>query len=318
MEVSNRDNDIHVGGQAVIEGVMMRAPKSMAIAVRRQSGEILVKDDRWRSLSEKWRFLRWPFVRGGLMIIEALVNGIQALTFSANLALEDEEEEALGSGALCLTISFALVAGIVLFVVLPHVLSGAVFRLFGVSLGVEDMAFHLVDGVIKIAIFLGYVWIISLFKDVQRIFEYHGAEHKSVFTYEAGQSLTVENARKFSALHPRCGTAFILVVLVLSILFFSLTFPFVPRFDALPSVVNHIIAIVIKILLLFPIAGAAYELIKFSSKNMDHQLVRLVILPGLWMQKLTTGEPSDEQLEVALAALTRALQVHAQAEGTYK
>lgn len=299
----------------MIEGVMMRAPKSMAIAVRRANGEILVKEDRWRSLSEKWPFLKWPFVRGGLMIMEALINGMQALTFSANQALEDEEEEALGGRALLVAIFLALVAAIGLFVVLPHVLSSVVARLFGVELGVEDLLFHVVDGVIKIIIFVAYVWLISLFEDVRRIFEYHGAEHKSVYTYEAGESLIVENARKFSALHPRCGTAFILIVLVLSILFFSMAFPFVPRFDAVPAAVNHVIAIFIKILLLFPIAGVAYEMIKFSSRNMDSGLVRLAVLPGLWMQKLTTGEPTDEQLEVALAALKRALHVHAQAEG---
>jgi uncharacterized protein YqhQ len=313
--LNTKNSEIHVGGQAVIEGVMMRAPKSMAIAVRRANGEILVKEDRWRSLSEKWPFLKWPFVRGGLMIMEALINGMQALTFSANQALEDGEEEALGGRALLVTIFLALVAAIGLFVVLPHVLSSVVARLFGVELGVEDLLFHVVDGVIKIIIFVAYVWLISLFEDVRRIFEYHGAEHKSVYTYEAGESLIVENARKFSALHPRCGTAFILVVLVLSILFFSVAFPFVPRFDAVPAAVNHVIAIFIKILLLFPIAGVAYEMIKFSSRNMDSGLVRLAVLPGLWMQKLTTGEPTDEQLEVALAALKRALHVHAQAEG---
>ncbi len=314
MILNTKNKDIHVGGQAVIEGVMMRAPKSMAIAVRRPNGEILVKEDRWRSLSEKWPFLRWPFVRGGLSIMEALINGMQALTFSANQAVEDEEEKIDGK-TLFFTIFVALVAAIVLFVVLPHLLSGAIPRLFGVRMGVEDLLFHVVDGVIKIIIFVAYVWLISFSKDVRRIFEYHGAEHKSIYAYEAGESLTIENARKFSALHPRCGTAFILVVLVLSILFFAVAFPFVPRFDALPGAVNHVIAIVLKLLLLFPIAGVAYEMIKFSSRNMDHRLIRLVVLPGLWMQRLTTGEPSDEQIEVAIAALKTALYVHAQAEG---
>jgi uncharacterized protein YqhQ len=293
---------------------MMRAPKSMAVAVRRPNGEILVKEGRWHSLSEKWPLLRWPFVRGGLMIMEAVINGIQALTFSANQALEDEEEP-LGGRSLFFTISFAVVAAIVLFVVLPHVLSGAICRLFGVRVGIEDFLFHAVDGVIKIIIFLAYVWIISLFKEVRRIFEYHGAEHKSVYAYEAGQSLTVENARRFSALHPRCGTAFILVVLVLSIFFFAVAFPFMPKFNAVPDAANHGIAIVMKILLLFPIAGVAYEMIKFSSRNMDRSMIRAAILPGLWMQKLTTSEPSDEQLEVALEALKSALHVHVQADG---
>lgn len=309
MVLKTRDGNIHVGGQAVIEGVMMRAPKSLAIALRRPNGEILIKEDRWRSLSERWSFLKRPFVRGSLIIIEALINGMQAITFSANQALEEEGESLVG-WALFLTICLALGAGVVLFVVLPHVISGLVGRLFGMRLGVEHLVFHLIDGAVKIIIFLGYVWLISLFKEIRRIFEYHGAEHKSVYAYEAGEALTVENAKKFSTLHPRCGTAFILVVLLISIFFFSIAFPFVPTLHDVPGVMNQMIAIVMKILFMFPIAGLAYEIIKFSSRNMDRGLIRLAILPGLWMQKLTTREPSDDQLEVALAALNRALHGH--------
>ncbi len=308
------EKDVRVGGQAVIEGVMMRAPKSMAIAVRRPNGEIFVKEDRWRSLSERWSFLRWPFIRGSLILVESLINGMQALTFSANQALE-EEEETLGRWALLFTILLALGAGIVLFVVLPHVMSGLVGRLFGVRLGVEHFFFHVIDGVIKILIFLAYVWLISLSKEIRRIFEYHGAEHKSVYAYEAGEALTVENARRFSTLHPRCGTAFILVVLVISIFFFATVFPFIPTIGGSPGVVNQIFAIVMKILLMFPIAGLAYEMIRYSGRNMEHGVIRWAVLPGLWMQKLTTREPSDEQLEVALAALDSALQTESRVAG---
>jgi uncharacterized protein YqhQ len=313
MVFKTRHNEIHVGGQAVIEGVMMRAPKSLAIALRRPNGEILVKDDTWVSLSERWSFLKWPFVRGSLIILEALINGMQALTFSANQALE-EEEESLGQWALFFTIIVGLGAGVVLFVVLPHVISGLVGRLFGLTLGVEDLLFHLIDGAVKIIIFLGYVWLISLSKEIRRIFEYHGAEHKSVYAYEAGEALTVENAKKFSTVHPRCGTAFILVVLLISIFVFSVVFPFVPTLDNVPGVMNQTIVIVMKILLMFPVAGLAYETIRFSSRNMDRGLMRLAIFPGLWMQKLTTREPSDDQLEVALTALERAL--HGQSPAT--
>jgi uncharacterized protein YqhQ len=313
MVFKTRHNNVHVGGQAVIEGVMMRAPKSLAIALRRPNGEILIKDDRWHSLSERWSFLKWPFVRGSLVILEAMINGMQALMFSANQALE-EQDESLGDWALFFTIFLGLGAGVVLFVVLPHVISGLIGRLFGVRLGVEHLLFHLIDGALKIMIFLGYVWLISLSKEIRRIFEYHGAEHKSVYAYEAGEALIVKNARKFSTLHPRCGTAFILVVLVISIFFFSIVFPFMPTLDNVPGVINQIIAIVMKVLFMFPIAGLAYEVIKFSSRNMDRSLIRLAILPGLWMQKLTTREPSDDQLEVALAALKRAL--HGQGEAT--
>lgn len=301
------EKDVRVGGQAVIEGVMMRAPKSMAIAVRRPNGEIFVKEDRWRSLSERWSFLRWPFIRGSLILVETLINGMQALTFSANQALE-EEEETLGRWALLFTVLLALGAGIVLFVVLPHVISGLVGRLFGVRLGVEHFLFHVIDGVVKILIFLAYVWLISLSKEIRRIFEYHGAEHKSVYAYEAGQALTVENARRFSTLHPRCGTAFILVVLLISIFFFAIVFPFVPTLWGSTGVVKQIFAIIMKILFMFPIAGLAYEMIRYSGRNMERRVIRWAVLPGLWMQKLTTREPSDEQIEVALAALDGALQ----------
>jgi len=177
-----KEKDVRVGGQAVIEGVMMRAPKSMATAVRRPNGKILVKEDRWRSLSEQWSFFRWPFVRGGLVIIETLMNGMQALIFSANQALE-EEEESLSKWALFFTILLALGAGILLFVILPHVISGLVGRLFGVRLGVEHFLFHVIDGGVKIIIFLGYICLISFFKEMRRIFEYHGAEHKAVSAY---------------------------------------------------------------------------------------------------------------------------------------
>jgi len=309
-----KQGDIHVGGQAVIEGVMMRASKSMAIAVRRPNGEILVKEDRWRSLSERWPFLKWPFVRGSLILMEALIHGIQALTFSANQALE-EQEESVGEWDMFFTVLLAFGAGIGLFVVLPHVISGLVGRLFGIKLGIQHFLFHVIDGGVKIIIFLGYVWLISLFKEIRRIFEYHGAEHKSVYTYEAGEALTVENAKKFSTLHPRCGTAFILVVLLISIFFFSIVFPFLPTLHDVPGIMNQMIAIVMKILFMFPIAGLAYEVIRFSSRNMERGLIRLAVLPGLWMQKLTTREPTEEQLEVALAALNRALHVHSQTEG---
>ncbi|MCK4486781.1 MAG: DUF1385 domain-containing protein [Desulfobacterales bacterium] len=313
MVFKTKHKDIHVGGQAVIEGVMMRAPKSLAIALRRPNGEILIKDDRWHSLSERWSFLKWPFVRGSLIILEAMINGMQALTFSANQALE-EQEESLGGWALFFIIFVGLGAGVVLFVVLPHVISCLVGRLFGVRLGVEHLLFHLIDGAVKIIIFLGYVWLISLSKEIRRIFEYHGAEHKSVYAYEAGEALTVENAKKFSTVHPRCGTAFILVVLLISIFSFSIVFPFVPTLHNGPGVMNQMIAITIKVLFMFPIAGLAYEMIRFSSRNMDRGLIRLVILPGLWMQKLTTREPSDDQLEVALAALNRVLHGQSRSE----
>jgi uncharacterized protein YqhQ len=307
MVVNVKNSKMHVGGQAVIEGVMMRAPKWLAIAVRRPDGEIFIKEDRWLSLSEKWQFLKWPFVRGSFVVLEALVNGVQALTFSANQALE-EEEESLGSWALFFTLFLGLGAGVLLFVVLPHAISWLAGRLLGIPLGIEDFLFHLIDGVAKMLIFVGYIRFISLFKDIRRVFEYHGAEHKSVYTYEAGEALTVENAKRFSTLHPRCGTAFVLIVLLMSILFFAVVFPFVPILDGFSGFIKQAIAVFMKVLFIFPIAGLAYEVIKFSSNNMDRRFVRMAVLPGLWMQKLTTREPEDDQLEVALAALRKAVE----------
>ena len=303
--LTRSSDKINVGGQAVIEGVMMRAPKSMAIAVRKSDGQIVIKEDVWHSISEKIPFLRWPFFRGSVAIVEALINGIQALTFSANEAM-DEEETSMGGWSIFLAFGLALL----LFVALPHILSGLIAQLFGKRLGVEDVGFHLIDGILKITLFVAYIWLVSLSNDIRRVFEYHGAEHKSIYAYEAGESLTVENAKKYSTLHPRCGTAFILIVLLMSIVFFSVIFPFVPAFMALPKIVTQGIQIVLKVLLMFPIAGIAYEIIKYSSKKMENSLVRVLILPGLWLQKLTTREPSDDQLEIALAALNRAIYIH--------
>lgn len=307
--LTNVSDKINVGGQAVIEGVMMRAPKSMTIAVRKSDGRIVIKEDVWHSIAERFSFLKWPFFRGSVAIFEALINGIQALSFSANEAL-DEEDTPMGGWSIFFTLVAALGLGLFLFVALPHFLSGFIPLLFGRHVGVEDIAFHLIDGILKIALFVAYIWLISLSKDIQRVFEYHGAEHKSIYTYEAGESLTVENAKKYSTLHPRCGTAFILIVLLMSIIFFSVFFPFVPTFTTLPAIVTQILHISLKILLMFPIAGLAYEIIKYSGKRLGNPLVRLLILPGLWMQKLTTREPADDQLEIALAALTRAIQIH--------
>lgn len=303
--------NVNVGGQAVLEGVMMRSPKALAIAVRKPNGEVATKEAPWRSITARHPWLAWPFFRGIVVLIESMVNGIDALTFSANQALDEEEEEQLGTLALIGTIAVALGLGIVLFVVIPHYLSVVLGRLGPVAFGVDSLAFHAVDGVIKLAMFLAYIWLIGFIKDIGRVFEYHGAEHKSIFAYEAGLELTVENTRDFTTLHPRCGTAFIIVVLLISILLFAVVFPFIT-----PTVQDsgwwiHLFFVGVKILLLFPIAGAAYELNRYASKHMDRPLLRMAIAPGLWVQKLTTREPSDDQIEIALIALKTALAIEA-------
>ena len=222
--------ELTVGGQAVIEGVMMKAPRRLCVAVRRPSGAVVLKNDPFRPLSARWRFLAWPFLRGPVVLIETLVHGLQALSFSANQALEEEEGEAeLGSWALGLTMLGAVAAGMGLFVALPHLLSLWLGRLAPLSYDENSLAFHLIDGLIKVAIFVAYLWLISLMRDIKRVFEYHGAEHKSIYCFEAGMPLTVDNARAFSRLHPRCGTAFLLVVLAVSIAAFAMIFPLLPK-----------------------------------------------------------------------------------------
>ena len=305
---------ISVGGQAVIEGVMMRAPNALAIAVRKPNGEVAVKEDVWRSLSNRLKFLKWPLIRGSIVFLEALINGFQALSFSANQALEEEkgegkEEKKLSPWGLGLIMSAAFAIGILFFVVLPHYLTGFLGQFFGRDLGVENLLFHLIDGLIKVSFFIGYIYAISLMKNIQRIFQYHGAEHKCIYAYEAGEELTVTNAQKYSTLHPRCGTAFLLVVFVISIILFSVLFPFLPRFPSLGKGLTNLIYVGIKLPLLFPIAGLAYEVIKLSGKKPNHPILRVIIAPGLWLQRITPRPPMDDQIEVALRALQGALRL---------
>ena len=292
-----------VGGQAVIEGVMMKAPRRLCVAVRQAKGGILVKNDPFRPLSERWPALGWPFLRGPVVLGETLVLGIRALSFSAQQALEEEGEE-MGSWAMGLTLAVAMALGVGLFVALPHLLSLWLGDLSGWGFDEQSLIFHLVDGVIKVAFFVAYLWIISLFGEIKRVFMYHGAEHKSIYCFEKGAELTVENARSFSRLHPRCGTAFLLVVLVISILFFAVIFPALPKF-AENAWVNRALQIGLKIILLLPIAGVSYEVIRMAGKKAGG-VWGFLLWPGLQLQRLTTCEPTDAQLEIALAALRAA------------
>ena len=302
-----------VGGQAVIEGVMMRAPKAIATAVRTLDKKITVKVDPYLALSKRYKILNIPILRGAVSFFEMLVIGIRTLSYSADVAMKEAQEEEqkkednprtkrqvffdelLLGGSLVL----ALALGVGLFFFLPLLAA----QLLHASRGA--LGFNLIAGGIRIAIFLAYLWAISRWKEIRRIFEYHGAEHKSVFAYEAGEELTVERTRKYSTLHPRCGTSFILIVAVLAILVFSVT-------DALfVEVFGHTQNLWQRFLTHFTflplVAGASYELLKFSGKKSDHKIMRCLIAPGLWLQKITTKEPDDEQLEVALTALKHAL-----------
>jgi uncharacterized protein YqhQ len=296
---------INVGGQAVIEGVMMRAPRSVAIAVRRPNGEIVVRRELVVPLSERFPIVKLPILRGAVALFSSLIIGIKALNFSANEAMTEEEKDKegdkaggeLSSWAMAGTMAMAFGFGICLFFLFPLYLT----KLMTPVIGDNNIIFNLVDGIIRVAIFLLYIWGISRMEDIRRVFQYHGAEHKSIFAFEAGEEMTVENVRPYSRLHPRCGTSFLLIVMLVSIAVFSL----------IPKLWPFAFKAGSRIILLPMIAGISYEFLKWSAKNDTHPLVRLIITPGLALQRLTTGEPDDAQLEVAIRSLNEALEVNA-------
>jgi len=290
-----------IGGQALIEGVMMRGPEDVAIAVRKPDNEIIIDKKKVTSLTKKHKILGLPFVRGSVALIESLFVGINALTFSAKFFEEEgvEEEpgkfekfltkvfgEKLESVVMGVTIAFSLALTIGLFFVLPSILLGFANRFVQ-----SHIIKNFIEGIIRIAIFIIYILSISKMKDIRRVFEYHGAEHKSIYCYENQEELTAENARKYSTLHPRCGTNFLFIVMIVSILVFS--------FLGWPGMLMRILS---RVILVPVIAGISYEILKLVGKS-ESKFVRVLILPGLLLQKLTTREPDDSQLEVALAAL---------------
>jgi len=294
---------INIGGQAVIEGVMMRAPRSVAIAVRRPSGEIVVKRDMVVPLSERFPVVKLPIVRGAVALFSSLITGIKALNFSANEAMVEEEgegkKEELSSWAMAGTMAIAFGFGILLFFILPLYATKLLTQLAIIS--DNNIVFNLVDGMIRVAVFLLYIWSISRMKDIQRVFQYHGAEHKSIFAFEAGDELTVANVRGYSRLHPRCGTSFLLIVMLVSIVIFSL----------IPKLWPFYLKAGARVILLPLIAGVSYEFLKWSARNDHSPLVKLIIAPGLALQRLTTREPDDSQLEVAIRSMQEALEMNA-------
>jgi len=290
---------INIGGQAVLEGVMMRAPRSLAIAVRRPDGVISVKSEMVVPLSERFPIVKLPIVRGAVALFSSLIIGIQALNFSANEAIvegDGQEKEELSPWAMGGTMAVAFGFGILLFFIMPLYLT----KLLTPIIGDSNIIFNLVDGAIRVTVFLLYIIGISRMSDIQRVFQYHGAEHKSIFTFEAGEELIVENVRKYSCLHPRCGTSFLLIVMLVSILIFSLIpklWPFYMKGGA-------------RIFLLPVIAGVSYEILKWTAKHDGHALVRMIIAPGLALQRLTTREPDDSQIEVAIRSMKVALELN--------
>jgi len=284
---------------------MMRSPQALAIAVRLPNGSVLLKDEPYISLTQRYPVLKKPLLRGPVILIESLVTGVQALTFSAQAALEEEKEQ-LGWGSLALTLGGAFVLAFLVFGFLPHWLSGKAGYLVGRSLTPADFTFHAVDGLIKGTFLVLYIWGISFFPDIRRVFEYHGAEHKSICTFETGEELTVANARRHPTAHARCGTSFILVVLLVSILIFTVFFPLFPALTR-RGLANNFLQVIIKVGLMFPIAALSYEIIRWGGKHSRHTLARVLLWPGLATQRLTALEPDDSQMEVALEALKAVL-----------
>ncbi|MGI6604876.1 MAG: DUF1385 domain-containing protein [bacterium] len=273
----------NIGGQAVIEGVMMRGRRFVATAVRREDGEIVVQVVEPSSLARKLPFLRWPFLRGAVALIESLVVGLQALAFSASQFGPGDEQ--LTTRELVLTLVVALGLGVGLFILLPTVL----MRWFSVAQ--SPLVLNLGEGVLRMTIFILYILSITRLKDIRRLFEYHGAEHKVVHAYEKGLELSAAAVRPFSTLHPRCGTSFLLYVMVVSIVLFS--------FLGWPNLWQRLLS---RLLLLPVVAGISYELLRLAGRSKS-PLVQALSWPGLGLQKLTTREPDDAQLEVAMRAL---------------
>jgi uncharacterized protein YqhQ len=299
--------DILVGGQAVIEGVMMRTPHAFAVAVRRADGSMEVKREAVKRLSDYWKPLSWLIIRGFAVLIQSLVLGMSTLNYSINVAMKDvEQDEAKKpenknkkkkeSTALPIALSMIIgvAAAVFLFILLPLWITTWIK---GYIAAVHNwVVFNLVDGLIRVIFFLTYIILVSLMKDIRRVFQYHGAEHKVVHTWEAAEELTVENARKKSTLHPRCGTSFLMFVMVVSIIVFSI------------FKLHAFWAIFLSRIVLVPlVSGLSYELIRFSAPRCQSGFFRLIVLPGMSLQRITTKPPSDDQLEVAIRALKEAL-----------
>ena len=273
-----------VGGQAVIEGVMMRGFGKVATAVREPDGNINVQVKAVSSIADRFPILKLPILRGAVSLFESLLLGMKSLSFSAQAA--GEEDEQLSDRELVLTIILAIALACGLFLAIPTFAAK-----FFHTLTDDPLFLNLAEGFLRLIIFLAYLFVISRMKDIQRVFQYHGAEHKTIFCYEADLPLTVENVKKFPRLHPRCGTAFLLIVMLVSIFVFA--------FLGWPDLWLRILS---RIILLPLVAGLSYELIRFSARS-KNSFIKLATLPGLWLQYLTTREPDDSMIEVAIKSL---------------
>jgi uncharacterized protein YqhQ len=288
----------YYGGQAVIEGVMMRGRKAMAVAVRNPQGEIVLHEEPLTAKIYTSKWGQWPFVRGLAMLWDALGLGMRALLWSADVAIQEEGQEKpteFTGPVAWTTIAASLSFAIGLFFLLPTLASKWMAGFFG-DHPVVDAVF---EGAIRLLLFVVYLWAIGLMPDIRRVFGYHGAEHKTINAYEAGELLTVANVQKYSVQHTRCGTSFLLYVLVISIILFApLTFAGIEQ-----TWLALLLRFVTRLLLIPIVAGIAYEIIRFSAAHDKNPIMRALITPGLWLQKLTTREPDDGMVEAAIAAL---------------
>jgi uncharacterized protein YqhQ len=283
----NKEQSLAFGGQAVMEGIMMRSKDHMVVCVRQPNKEIFTKTEELHSLSQKYRFLRLPFFRGILALLETLYVGIKAIYFSANAAFgEDEnEEEILNPKEIAVVIAAALGLSVLLFSVIPFILTSLLN--FG-----GGVIFNVIEGIVRLSFLMGYLAIVSLVGDFKRIFQYHGAEHTAINAYEAGVELNVENVRKFPRFHARCGTSFLLIVTLISVLFFSL----MPHAD-------YLVRLSYRIVLIPVISAVSFELLKLSDKYRNSKAMKILVAPGLALQHLTTRQPEDEMIEVAIEAV---------------
>jgi uncharacterized protein YqhQ len=298
--------DFAVGGQAVIEGVMMRSPRHVIVSVRDEHGKIHMKKRRFISFTERYKILKIPVIRGVSNFVESLAIGFKALDYSNSIFIGEDPEAEKNHGPIMkgLVALFGLIYGLgtlafTLFLLkfLPLWIATKLSELWPY---VQEhwMLFNTIDGLVKILIFLSYILLISLLKDIRRVFQYHGAEHKSIWAYEKGLELTVANARKQTRFHPRCGTSFIVIVILMSILVYTL----------IPPAETFALQFLQRIVFLPLIAGISYEFLKASARYQEHLIMRILTKPGLFIQNLTTREPDDEQLEVALHSLKASLE----------
>lgn len=303
--------DFAVGGQAVIEGVMMRSGERIATAVRLPDGRITLRNESYISLTKRYKLLSYPVIRGAVAFFEMLIIGISTLNFSAEVAVSGEDTNAnTGSNeapkvkktstlSIILSMTLALGLGVFLFFFIPLWIAS----LFGVK--EEALGFNLLSGSVRLTMIIIYMWLISLSKEIQRVFQYHGAEHKTIAAFENNLALTPANAARCTRFHPRCGTSFILIVALSAILVYAVAdtiFAVITGYA--PSLLQRF---AVHFSLLPLVAGGSYELLKFSAKTSENPVVKMLIAPGLWLQRITTKEPNNEQLEVAIVALEAAL-----------